>query len=266
MKGLKVTVIGCGPAGLAAAHAATGFGAEVTILAPKQKSPLLGPLLLQRPIPGVTRSHPDAFIKQIVVNGSILDYRYKLYGDINIGINGDVLEDGYPAWKMAATYDALWALYSDQIIDMTLTPQMLIGLQKTTHQDLFVNTARADRFCLTPHHCKFTSAPVAIRQEVAYVGQPENTIIFQADPNIAWARSSLIFDNPVTEWALDHAPDEDVMIIRKPISTTCRCHPHVLRTGRFGSWQNQKWVDGAYWDVYKALTGMKHKVIWEAIV
>ena len=49
-----VYVIGCGPAGLAAAHAARGMGREVVIFAPKKMSALRGPLLLQQPIPGIT--------------------------------------------------------------------------------------------------------------------------------------------------------------------------------------------------------------------
>src|SRR5215469_3260778 len=105
---MKVLVIGCGPAGLAAAHAAVGLGADVKVIAPKQMTPQNGPLLIQRPIPGINTDHPDGTIHQMVIGGSILDYRYKLYGDINVSINGDILRPMYHAWDHRATYARLW--------------------------------------------------------------------------------------------------------------------------------------------------------------
>src|SRR6266567_5848425 len=108
---MKVVIVGCGPAGLAAAHAAYGLDCEVVIYAPKKMTPQMGPLLIQRPIPGINTDHPDGTIHQIVIGGSILDYRYKLYGDINIGINGDILQPNYHAWDHRETYEKLWKLY-----------------------------------------------------------------------------------------------------------------------------------------------------------
>src|ERR1700747_2279263 len=108
---MRVAIIGCGPAGLGAAHAAHGVGAGVVIYSPGIKSPQRGPLVLQRPIPAISTDHPDGYIRQLVIGGSILDYRYKLYGDINISIQGDMLREGYHCWKHIETYDKLWELY-----------------------------------------------------------------------------------------------------------------------------------------------------------
>jgi alanine dehydrogenase/PNT-like protein len=249
---VRVIVIGAGPAGLAAAHAATGLGASVRIIAPRVKTPQHGPLLIQRPIPGINVDHPDGTIHQLVIGGSILDYRYKLYGDINIGINGDILQPAYHAWRHQETYDALWLMYSGRIVDRKVNPQELALLH--VDADLVVSTANASLLCTHDH--SFLSARVAISPKAEFPRQPYNTIIFNADPDVPWVRSSNIFGNTVTEWGMEADLPSDARIIEKPISTDCVCYPHVLRTGRFGAWKNETWIDTAYWDTYTALESM----------
>lgn len=267
---MRVTVIGCGPAGLAAAHAAVGLGAGVEIIAPRQMSPQHGPLLLQRPIPGINTDHPDGTIHQRVIGGSILDYRYKLYGDINIGINGDILQECYHAWDHRKTYETLWELYSGLIIDGKVNPREMRTLH--LHADLVVSTANAQSMCwnwgpvkgidVVPH--KFLWKEVAVTPSYSYRDQPDNTIIFNAGDQYKWVRSSRVFGVPVTEWKLGDQPS-GARVIRKPISTDCTCYPHILRTGRFGAWRNETWIDTAYWDVYNAITSMQRSKELEAI-
>jgi len=267
---MKVIVIGCGPAGLAAAHAAVGLGAEVTIYAPGQKTPQRGPLLIQRPIPGINTNHPDGTIHQLVIGGSILDYRYKLYGDVNIGINGDILKPHYHAWNHVETYERLWAFYSDLIVPRQVSPQALSVMH--LEADLVVSTANAQRMCRSGRMIaggvhQFLYQEVAVTPHTSYPDQPYDTIIFNADPDAPWVRSSFVFGVPVTEWLLDRAPKgEGVTIIRKPISTNCNCYPHVLRTGRFGAWKNETWVDTAYWDTYSAIVSATRRQDLEAII
>jgi len=264
---MRVTVIGCGPAGLAAAHAAVGLGARVTIIAPKRMSPQHGPLLIQRPIPGITNDHPDGTIHQRVIGGSILDYRYKLYGDINIGINGDILQPQYHAWDHRKTYNTLWELYSGLIIEGKVESKELSRMH--THTDLVVSTANASEMCVNrdsfgkgPH--RFLFKEVAVTEDYSYPGQPDNTIIFNGGDEFGWVRSSRVFGVPVTEWKLGTQPPA-ARVIRKPITTDCTCYPHVLRTGRFGAYKNETWVDTAYWDVYNAITSMTRAPELEAI-
>lgn len=247
----KVAIIGCGPAGLAAAHAAAGLGWELRVFAPEAvKSPLLGPLLLQRPIPGMTKTHPDGYIAQRVIGGSIFDYRAKLYGDVNIAINGDVLEPGYHAWKMDETYDLLWKEYASKITELEVTPESLALMSASGKYELIVNTAPANRFCFKENGCHFETAKVAIVQECMHY--EEDLILFNASTRERWVRSSRIFGHEVTEYRVDEAP-EGAQVIRKPIHTNCGCHPQVLRTGRFGAWRNETWVDTAYYAVRTAL-------------
>lgn len=264
---LKVAVIGCGPAGLAAAHAAVGLGAEVTIFGPGAKSPQYGPLLLQRPIPGINTDHPDGTIHQIVVGGSVMDYRYKLYGDVNIGINGDILQPYYHAWRHKETYDKLWEMYAHLIVRHKVNTRELSRLH--LRYDLVVSTANARSMCFNREATSFTIhrfdfKPVAITPEASYPEQPDNTIIFNGGDGYPWVRSSMVFGVPVTEWNTHDAP-VGARVINKPISTSCNCYPHILRTGRFGAWRNETWIDTAYWDTYSALVSVNRKVELEKI-
>jgi hypothetical protein len=263
---VKVAVIGCGPAGLAAAHAAVGLGADVRVYAPKVKTPQRGPLLIQRAIPGINTGHPDGTIHQKVIGGSILDYRYKLYGDVNIGINGDILKPYYHAWRHGETYDRLWGMYQDLIVPVMIAPSELEKMHYSF--DLVVSTANASRMCqggsLREVVHNFESATVYVTQDYSYPGQPDNTIIFNAGLEYPWVRSSRVFGVGSTEWKRDSAP-EGAIRIQKPISTNCNCYPHVLRTGRFGKWRNETWVDTAYWETYEALESMSRQGDLEAI-
>lgn len=271
---MKVIVIGAGPAGLAAAHAATGLQCEVTILAPARMTLQEGPLLLQRPIPGINTDHPDGTVYQIVIGGSILDYRLKLYGDINVGINGDILMPQYHAWRHRETYEKLWGLYGSHVTDYSLTAREMRNIHRDA--DLVVSTASAKSMCTIGHH--FLYKEVGITPDYAYPDQPDNTIIFNGyrgntfsedfDSRLygmdsRWVRSSRIFGVPVTEWAVgsEHGMPTDARIIRKPISTDCDCYPHILRTGRFGAWKNEVWIDTAYWDTYTAVKSMQNPAI-----
>jgi hypothetical protein len=253
---LSIVVIGCGPAGLAAAHAAVGLGCRVEVFAPKSKTPQKGPLLIQRPIPGINTDHPFGTVRQIVIGGSILDYRYKLYNDINIGINGDILQPFYHAWNHQVTYDELWRRYSGLIHDCLIRPDEMNLLPN--YADLVVSTANARNMCdrhpYPPEYGghEFISAEVLVTPRASYPDQEEDTIIFNAGDEFKWVRSSRIFGNEVTEW-LPGTEIDGARKIWKPISSTCDCYPRVLRTGRFGAWRNETWVDTAYWDTYNAV-------------
>lgn len=266
---MQVAVIGCGPAGLAAAHAAAGLASEVTIWAPPVRSPQRGPLLLQRPIPGITTDHPDGYIRQIVIGGSILDYRYKLYGDINISIQGNILRPGYHCWDHIAAYDRMWAMYMDtpgrmlyHHIDEYISPKRLYGIHDK--YDLVVNTAPLMKLCVRGH--KFTFKQVDITMGYSYPDQPEDTIIFNAGDKYDWVRSSRVLGNSCTEWLIGTAPPVlEPFTIRKPISHDCNCFPRVLGTGRFGAWRNETWVDTAYYAARDAIISMQRQDTWNQV-
>jgi hypothetical protein len=269
---MEVTVIGCGPAGLAAAHAAVGLGAKVLIIAPKQKTPQNGPVTLQHPIPGISTSHPDGYVRQIVVGGSILDYRLKLYGDVNVNINGDVLRLGYDTWRVQEAYDEMWDRYHKLIEDNKVQPGDMEWIRRSC--DLVVSSAPAYRLCYNgacaepgcaskPMH-EFRSVPIALKFGTVYPDQPDNTIIYNARQHEPWVRSSSIFGVKVTDYKPEDCPDAD-LIVQKPLGTNCDCHPKILRVGRYGKWHNLAWIDSAYTDTRAAIFSMQHQDEWESI-
>lgn len=265
---MKVVVIGCGPAGLAAAHAAVGLGCEVSIIAPKKKTPQNGPVTLQHPIPDITTGHPDGYVRQLVIGGSILDYRLKLYGDVNVNINGDILRPGYDTWRVQEAYDKMWGLYSELIEDGEVAPADVNWLVRSC--DLVVSTAPANRLCYRdwpggeqPTH-EFRSVPIALMFRTSYPNQPDNTIIYNASDNYAWVRSSSIFGVKVTDYKPEDCPNPD-LIIYKPLGTDCDCHPCLLRVGRYGKWHNLAWIDSAYSETREAIMSMKYGGKWEAV-
>lgn len=247
----SVAIIGCGPSSLAAAWAAEGLGCTVSIFAPKRKSPLRGPIMLHQPIPGITMAHPDGFVKQFVLGGTWMDYRRKLYGNVNVNINGNIMES-YHAWKMHETYAKLWSIYKDRINDMFITTELLEQMVKDDSHDLIVNTAPAPTFCRDHLHHQFIRSEVGVVNKAAYPDQEDNTVIYNGLPEDDWVRSSIIFGNEATEYPVERAP-HGAYIIKKPISTDCDCFPTVFRTGRFGAWRNETWVDTAYYDTRTAI-------------
>lgn len=259
---MKVAVIGCGPSGLAAAHAAVGLGADVRILAPKHKTPQRGPIMLHRPIPGINNDHPTGYVRQLVVGGGILDYRLKLYGDVNIAINGDILEEGFHTWPVPEAYDKMWEMYSELIEDGYAHPRDLDIMSDEC--DLVINTAPAKSLCWHPASHKFASVPIALVFDTAYPDQIDNTVIYNAREDTKWVRSSSIFGERVTEYKPEDCPHAD-LVIHKPLYTTCDCHPRVLRTGRFGKWHNETWIDHAYYETRTALVSMERSAEWASI-
>lgn len=257
----SVVVIGAGPAGLAAAHAAAGLDCLTAILAPRRMTPQRGPIMLHRPIPGINTEQPSGYVRQLVIGGSVLDYRLKLYGDVNIAINGDILEPGFHTWPVPEAYAAMWDLYQHKIIDCEVSPDNLTRL--VGYHDLVVNTAPAPNFCLYPEH-EFNSVSIALKFETSYPNQPENTVVYNAYPDVEWVRSSNIFGAKVTEYDPKNCNDPD-LVIYKPLSTNCDCHPLVLRTGRSGKWHNETWIDHAYYETRTALISMIHKQEWEEV-
>lgn len=259
---MDVVVIGCGPAGLAAAHAAVGLGCDVRIIGPRQKTPQRGPIMLHRPIPGINTEQPDGYVRQIVIGGSILDYRLKLYGDVNISISGDILDPGFHTWEVPRAYAKMWCKYEHLIEDKMLEPPEIEQLTKES--SLVVSTAPVPSLCKQIHEHTFHSVSIALVFDTSYPDQPDNTVIYNAYSNLTWVRSSSIFGARVTEYKPEDISGPD-LIIRKPLFTTCNCHPKVLRTGRFGKWHNETWIDHAYYETRTALVSMVRRAEWDSI-
>lgn len=260
---LKLAVLGCGPAGLLAAHgfsrgaARNGLESEVRVYSAKRKSPLYGCQYLHRDIPGLDlRSQPVAYR----LTGSISDYRRKVYGIEDVAVSPGILETDHTAWDIRQAYDRLWDQYEPAIEDYYLSPGSWRLLRARLEDEGFavVSTVPAPVLC-TDQGCTFTSETVWAMGDAPEVQRfarlprqlPEGTILCSGQPNDEWYRVSHVFGHHTVEWPEQAAPPRGASRVTKPIRTTCACNPTVRRSGRYATWTKGILSHEAYEDGYR---------------
>ena len=242
---MKVLIFGCGPAGLMAAHAAALNNCDVLIVSKKRKSEMFGCQYLHQPIPLVTQGDPvDVEYK---LQGSIKDYRQKVYGNKSVDVSPDTLETNHKAWNIRSAYDNLWAMYGSYVIDQDVSGgrmdqpriQSLID-----DADWVYSTIPAPLLCKRiGEHNFFAEQVWAIgdapeRGIFSPVTTEENTILCNGHPAPSWYRVSNVFGYNTVEWPGGKKPPiQDIAEVVKPIKTDCDCRPKIHRLGRYGKWQ-----------------------------
>lgn len=267
----KVAILGTGPAGLMAAHAAGVAGALVHIFSMggeegATKSRIGGAQFLHQPLPIINDPEkPDAVITYLVA-GTVEGYRSKVYGDGDVPF---VSMERLPAkhetaaWSLVSTYDKLWDLYGVSANVAEINPEWLIELIESNSFDLIVSTIPRTSICLAHYGLiaethTFTSQRIRIANEAPWP-MPDNTMVYDGTKNVSWYRCSRIFGIPSVEWgesAPAKLPYEDVVTVRKPIRTDCVCFSDkVLFAGRFGEWRKGVLTHDAFKATWKALVG-----------
>lgn len=239
---MKVAVLGCGPAGLMAAHAAASLGVPTVVMSRKRKSPLYGAQYLHAPIPNVTDRDARVTVDYRLV-GSVDDYRRKVYGRWWDGtVSPEDLEEEHEAWDIRSTYDRLWDMYQDAIVDVDVDGPSVKKVQE--HFDLVVNTIPLNSLCMNPSHV-FKSQEIMAAGDAPDLGIqlnrmytcPPNMVVCNGEDSPLWYRMSNIFGHMTVEWpGGSNPPVSTAAVVRKPISNNCDCLPGVLLAGRYGSW------------------------------
>lgn len=263
-----VVVLGAGPAGLLAAHAAERAGREVSVFSAPgkdgtpQKSELHGCQYLHAYIPGVTMdgSGPRRKVRYLL-DGTTDQYRRKVYGE---GWDGQVSPDEYGpeqdhyAWDLRKAYDLLWDRWSRRIAPLEVTPRMAEKVAATRGQ-VVLCTIPAPSLCLDPGTHKFVSQDVWAMgtrdglnpdspSHIPYVA-PANTVQCNGQDAPRWYRAATVFGQSTLEWpAGPKPPISGVVAVKKPLSTDCVCHLGLRwhRLGRFGEWRKGVLVHQAY--------------------
>lgn len=266
---LNVAVLGCGPAGLMAAHGAScamrdlnvNVDALVRVFSRKRKSRLFGAQYLHKPIREVTP------LESVHVNyelrGTAEQYREKVYGMMWDGtVSPEDLAERHLAWDIRKTYDRLWELYEGMIID---TGHITFANLHEIDQggwDIIINTIPRDRLCYRGH--VFGSTEVIAAGDAPELGidvsatfrcEPD-TVICNGEDYPSWYRMSNIFGHTTVEWPKNMRTAPPVLsaqVVQKPTYTDCSCWPGWNHTGRYGSWEKGKLSHEAYDDAY-ALT------------
>lgn len=134
---VRVSILGCGPAGLAAAYAAEVCGADVTIWSRPvrggseiAKSSLYGAQSLKSPLPGLFDSRTSlaqGVVFSYLLAGSVQGYLARVYGreratrDAPAVAATEALTRAHRAWDVRAAYDLLWERFQHRIHPMTLS-------------------------------------------------------------------------------------------------------------------------------------------------
>lgn len=258
---MKVLVLGCGPAGLMAAHGARNAGADVAIFSKRRKSPLYGAQYLHAPIPGVT-DREDRVTVDYLIQGSPEGYRSKVYGPMWDGtVSPEDLGEPHSAWDIRSTYDRLWAMYHLNVHDVDLGPAALFRYSSEDYGfDLIINTIPLVALCRLGH--QFDATEVWAAGDAPELGIevgttyhcPPDTVICNGEETPAWYRMSRIFGHTTIEWPL-HAnpPVRTSSKVSKPLRHNCDCWPEVLKVGRYGSWSKGVLSHTAYNAAFQAV-------------
>jgi hypothetical protein len=243
---MEIAILGCGPAGLLAAHGAVQMGHKPFIFSKKVKSMIPGAVYLHEEIPGMTAGQPDGQVT-FRREGSREGYAAKIYGDAKAPVSWDTFDAGtYPAWSMQALYDRLWDEYGDSVLDTDID-QGTIKYIKAEYP-LVISSIPAKVLCHSPYHF-FNGAAVWIT-ETAWRDCPDDTIMYNGDISIPWYRTSRIFGYEATEYG---APVEGAFAGTKPTGTNCDCHAEIERVGRFGRWEKGVLVHHAFRQAMEAI-------------
>lgn len=246
----RVAILGCGPAGLFAAHASVGAGARTTIFSKARKSHMRGAQYLHRPIPGLTTG---SFNVEYKLKGSVEGYRNKVYGDVgDILVSPESLVGVAPAWDIRQAYDQAWDLYGDKVVDVDFStmgdPQGFIGNLLLSY-DIVLSTIPAPILCRKTSEHQFKSQMVWSTENLKSLGEfgfesdetlRDNLVVCSGDPEDWWYRQSRIMGWENTEFPHDQRPTNfsgKIHEVGKPISNDCDCNTDIIRMGRYGKWQ-----------------------------
>jgi hypothetical protein len=251
----RAAVLGCGPAGMFAAHALVEKGWEVHVFSKRRRSEMFGAQYLHMPIPGLDGSmDPSEVLYEVW--GTDAQYAEKVYGTAKVPfVSTARLRGQHQAWDIRRAYYDAYARYEPLIVDDPDIDGNRVGDEvKGQHWDLIVSTIPAPDICINPSHLFRVQEAWAIgdapeRGIVCPVSQPPMTVACNGIAAPAWYRSANVFGYQTAEWPSWHRPPlRDIAAIRKPIDTDCNCwEGDVVKVGRFGSWSKGELSHQAYY-------------------
>jgi hypothetical protein len=258
---VNILILGCGPAGLMAAHAAAQWGHDIKIVSKKRKSEMFGAQYLHREIFDVDAGKPKLIEYKLL--GTTEGYRDKVYGKSYSGtVSPEELEETHTGWNIRRAYDDLWDMYSTFVIDMPLQANDMRkgGPIHELNADLVISSLPAPALCLgesAGRQCSFEGQNIWAIGDAPERGifdpihaAAENSVVCNGEPDVGWYRSANVFGRSTTEWSSRRKPPvEGVAQVVKPLKTNCKCFPDIMRVGRYGKWQKGVLSHSAYYEV-----------------
>lgn len=254
----KVAILGCGPAGLLAAHAANLTGCHFDVFSKRRPSHLFGSQYLHEAIPGID-GQPQLVKYNLV--GSPEEYRSKVYGDSWDGtISAEDLEYTHWAWDIRSAYQRLWELYSDDIHHCEIRNIRQVEQDcRLSGYDVVLSTVPRKVWALPSD--VFVSTKVwaigdapDIGQRVPFHPAEDNTIICDGTDMVSWYRLSRVFGYTTIEWpGHKRPPVEGIAPVEKPLGHNSEQAADFIHLGRYGKWQKGVLTTDAFNEAMKAL-------------
>lgn len=268
----RAAVLGCGPAGLFAAHGLKQAGWSVQIFSNKRKSHMYGAQYLHAPIPGLTPDDEEPQEINYQLQGTPDGYRDKVYGMQPVQVSPQTLNQRHMSWDIRAAYDRAWELYGPLVHDVEIDYQWM-GIGKfsdgppdpTTEMlslpglDLIVSTIPMTDLCYQDDEHLFHSTQIWAIGDAPDRGQwapyrPElNTVECNSSADVGWYRAANVRGHVTVEWpGKSRPPLPEVAPVYKPLYTDCNCYRDgrypvkFVPLGRYGSWTKSVLSHHAY--------------------
>jgi len=255
-----IAVLGCGPAGLMAAHACAIAGKEFVILSRPERSMLGGAQFLHAPIPLINDEPPVVLTYHM--RGNATTYREKVYGiDPTVpfvSFSDKDHGDEQDAWNLIETYDRLWSLYGNYINPLEASAQWIDGY--ADNFSLILSTVPLVHICAARAGLINEVHNFQVQDIYVYPDEmdpiPDNTVLYDGTGLRSWYRTSHIFGTKFTEWSglATKPPLSPLFKDSKPIHTSCNCWDgKVVRLGRRGTWTKGVLAHHAFLEALKVV-------------
>lgn len=250
----RLGILGAGPAGLLAAHAAALYGVEQTTVITKgsvwdgtlpAKSPLYGCQYLHAEIPGLSVRSAKVDYELL---GTPEDYRHKVYGpESHARVSPEDYQGKHQAWDIRSAYSQLWTMYVQHGLSGVQVKTGRINTENIPQIvedfDLVISTIPAPALCADESHSFGTQEIWAVGDAPdlgihAPVEIENNKVVCNGLKDFRWYRASTVFGMTTVEWSGAVQPVEQAVRVRKPLETDCDCwSTKVIRMGRYGAWR-----------------------------
>lgn len=245
---MNVAILGCGPAGLIAAHAAEQLGHNIDIVSKKAKSFIPGSQHLQAAIPGLTPHYPE-YTVEFVRLGTAEGYARKVYGDPTHPCGWEAYRGLHPSWSVYNAYDILWERYEGRVEDSQINAEIVSIL--SSEYDRVVTTLPQPAICTHIGQHWFEGVPYYIKPlEIPPDDHNREVVVWNGLDGDHWYRWSILGERCSIE---STKPMDGALEGRKAIYNNCDCHSEVIRVGRWAKWRHGVLLHHVYTDVIEKL-------------
>lgn len=260
---MKIVVLGAGPAGLLAAHAASLAGAEIIVAGIKRKSHMFGAQYLHEWIPNIDTGDPRHIKYEL--RGSAADYRRKVYGPSWGGsVSPEDLAENHFGYDIRRVYGHLWNHYGPYVTHAYFDDSFGIGsFVARAKPDLCFSSLPASLLCRNAEH-SFQAQQIWAVGDAPEMGVfcpvsvPDDTVICDGTSDVSWYRASRVFEYSTAEWT-KKPPIEGVAMVMKPLKNNCDCLPDLIRLGRYGKWEKGVLSHTAFFEAQAKIEEWKAK-------